>query len=89
MSTKTVKADIKGRVSLGLDSAGREFVVIPTQTGFRMEAVRTVVVPEDEAWLWENSTALGMVLEGIEQSRAGKGVYLGSFAEFADVDPDV
>ena len=88
MSTKTVKADTKGRVSLGLDSAGREFLVLPTETGFRMEAVRTVVVPEDEAWLWENPTALGMVLEGIEQSKAGLGVYLGSFAEFAEIDLD-
>ncbi len=85
---KTIKADAKGRVALGPDSAGREFVVLPTKTGFRMEAVKTVVVPEDEAWLWENAEALAMVMQGIEESKAGKGRYIGSFAEFADIDPD-
>lgn len=84
--TKTTKADSKGRVSLGLDSVGREFVVVPTQTGYRLEAVKTVTVPEDEAWLWENPKALAMVLEGIEQSKAGKGRFVGSFEEFADLD---
>jgi len=87
-SKKITRADAKGRVSLGANSAGREFVVIETRTGYRVEAVKTVVVPEDEAWLWQNPLALRMVLEGIEQSKAAKGRYLGSFEEFADVDPD-
>ena len=85
---KTIKADAKGRVTLGAESAGREFVVIQTKTGFRMEAVKTITVPEDEAWLWQNPEALAMVMEGIEQSKNGKGLYVGSFAEFADIDPD-
>lgn len=88
MHAKTVKADAKGRVALGAESAGREFVVLPTKTGYRMEAVKTVTVPEDEAWLWQNPEALAMVMQGIEESKAGKGRYLGSFAEFADIDPD-
>lgn len=86
MRSKTVMADSKGRVALGIEAAGREFVVAPTQTGYRMEAVKTVVVPENEAWLWENPEALGMVLEGIEQSKHGKGRYLGSFAQFTESD---
>ncbi len=45
-------------------------------------------VPEDEAWLCENPKALSMVLEGIEQSKAGKGRFVGSSEEFADVDPE-
>lgn len=88
MKAKTIRADAKGRASLGAESAGREFVVLTTKTGYRLEAVKTITVPEDEAWLWENPTALRMVMQGIEESKAGKGRSLGSLEEFADVDPD-
>ena len=83
---KTTKADSKGRISLGSESAGREFLVVPIERGYRIEPVKTVTVPEDEAWLWENPLALGLVLKGIEESKAGQGKVLGSLAEFADVD---
>jgi hypothetical protein len=85
---KAIKADSKGRITLGKESAGREFVVTPAQGGYRVTAVKTVTVPEDEAWLWENPDALRAVLKGIEESKAGKATYLGSFAEYADVDLD-
>ncbi len=85
---KKVKADAKGRVTLGVESAGREFVVRETRTGFEMIAVKTVTVPESEAWLWQNPEALSMVMEGIAESKAGTGRPLGSLAEFANIDPD-
>ena len=88
LKAKTIKADAKGRVSLGAESAGREFVVLPTKSGYRMEAVKTITVPEDEAWLWQNPTALGLVMQGIKESKAVSGRYLGSLSEFADIDPD-
>ncbi|MBI1755635.1 MAG: hypothetical protein HYR64_00830 [Fimbriimonas ginsengisoli] len=82
------KADAKGRIALGPEFAGREFVVRETKSGLLIEPVRTVTVPEDEAWLWENPVALRLVLDGIQESKAGKGRLIGSFSEFADVDPD-
>jgi hypothetical protein len=36
-----------------------------------MTATRPRVVPDREAWLWENETAKGMVDEGLRQARAG------------------
>ena len=82
------KADSKGRISLGPEFAGREFVVHETKKGYLIQPVKTITVPEDEAWLWENPVALKMVLQGIEESKAGKGIDLGTLEEFADVDPD-
>ena len=54
-----------------------------------LEPVRTIKsVPEDEAWLWENTAALKLVFKGIEESKGGKGAPIGSLSDFADVDPD-
>ena len=38
----------------------------------------------DELWLYQNPEALKSVLKGLEESREGKLVDLGSFEEFAD-----
>jgi hypothetical protein len=42
--------------------------------------VRARVIPENEAWLWENETALGMVRRGLQQANKG---------EFVDNAPDL
>ena len=60
---------------------------VKTQTR-PLDALKAITVPEDEAWLWQNQTALAMVLEGIEQSKNGQGRYFGTFAEFAHRPPD-
>lgn len=85
---KVTKADAKGRVQLGTSNAGREFRVTETASGYMLEPVRSVVVPEDEAWLWENPEAIRSVLKGIGQSLAGKGRKIKDLDQFADVDPD-
>lgn len=41
----------------------------------------TAPVPEAEAWLWRNPVALAMVQSGIEDSRDGRIVRAGSFAD--------
>jgi hypothetical protein len=41
-----------------------------------------------EQWLWQNSEALAMVRKGIQEAREGKGEYLGSFAQYADLEID-
>lgn len=43
-------------------------------------------VPEQERWLWQNSTAIAAVQRGIEQVRAGDRHSLGSFAQYADLE---
>ena len=45
-------------------------------------------VHEREVWLYRNAPAQAMVVEGIQQSREGKGKSLGSFAQFANLEID-
>jgi hypothetical protein len=43
-----------------------------------------VSVPMHELWLYQNPKALRSVLKGLQESREGKLVDLGSFAKYAD-----
>jgi hypothetical protein len=43
---------------------------------------------ERESWLYRNSEALKSVLKGLEESREGKLIYLGSFEKYAEDDID-
>lgn len=43
-------------------------------------------LPSCEPWLKNNSEARASVERGIQQAKEGLGVYLGSFAEFADAE---
>ena len=45
----------------------------------------TLPFTEDE-WLQDSPAALASVLEGLEQAEQGGGKYLGSFAEWADME---
>jgi hypothetical protein len=82
---KTTNADSKGRVTLGPPHANRTFRISAEPNGnLILEPV--VVVHEREAWLYRNPEAMAMVRKGIEQSKKGKGKYLGSFAGFAELE---
>jgi len=41
-----------------------------------------------DTWLIQNADALASVTRGLKQAARGEGRYLGSFAEFADLDID-
>jgi len=43
-------------------------------------------IDEKERWLWENSEALASVQRGIKQAAEGKGKFLGSFAQYTDLE---
>ena len=47
-----------------------------------------VEMPAHEAWLYRNPEALAGVLRGIDDSKAGRVKYRGSFAKYADIDLD-
>ena len=84
---KTSNADAKGRVVLGPKYANKLFRVSEQPDGnLLLEPI--VTVHEREAWLFQNPEALAMVMQGIAESKAGKGKYLGSFAQYADIDID-
>jgi hypothetical protein len=67
LSFKTV--DDRGRLTLGRGAAGRTVVVEANADGFSVRYVR--VVPEREAWLWDNEMALASVRTGIESAHRG------------------
>ena len=84
---KTSNADAKGRVVLGPKYAHKMFRVSEQPDGnLLLEPV--VAVHEREVWFYRNPEAQAMVQEGIRQSRAGETVFLGSFAQYADLDID-
>lgn len=62
--------DGKGRVTLGAAAAGRTVQIEEMADGFTVRFCR--VIPESEAWLWENEGALKRVLQGLAEAKAGK-----------------
>ncbi len=77
MTTKTV--DSKGRVALGKDFANCP-VIIQQVGPNEIRVIKARVIPEDEAWLWDNDEAMGMVQRGMKQAKR---------REFADSPPDL
>jgi hypothetical protein len=47
-----------------------------------------VNTPDRERWLWQNREAISSVQRGLHQARQGRGKYLGSFAEYVDLEID-
>jgi hypothetical protein len=81
--------DEKGRLTLGREFAGRTVQVEKDDGGILIKFYR--VVPEHEAWLWENETAKGMVDRGLKQAREGElnnGPDLAAAFAFADSLPE-
>ena len=81
--------DGKGRLTLGLEFAGRTVQVEKADDGIVIKFYR--LVPERDAWLWENEAAKGMVDRGLEQAREGElndGPDLAGAFAFADRLPE-
>lgn len=77
MVTKTL--DQKGRLTLGSSYAKKTFAVDDSDpTCIKLTPV--VHIPEKEAWLYKNETALNQVRRGLEQARRG---------EFSESVPDI
>jgi len=61
--------DEKGRLTLGRQYAGRTVQLEKDDGGIVIKFYR--VVPEREAWLWENETARDLVERGIAAAASG------------------
>ena len=77
MTTRTL--DTKGRVTLGSQFAGQT-VVIDDSNPTCILIKPVVMIPAEEAWLYENETARGLVRAGLDDARRGN---------FAETGPDV
>jgi len=96
--THIVRPDAKGRITLGKLAKGvSSFRVSKHKDGWLLKPYVEVPalsekeimkLPERERWLYRNPQALAMVLQGIESAKAGKLHYRGSFAKYADDNPD-
>ena len=82
-----VQPDSKGRISLGTEIKGKSYRILSNDLGqILLEPI--VTIPERERWLFENPGALAAVKQGLKESAEGKGHYLGSFAQYADLELD-
>jgi len=79
MVSKGIRSiDSKGRLTLGESFANRTVLVEERDGEIIVRLAR--VVPEREAWLYENEEALASVRRGLQQARA---------ARFAKKSPDL
>jgi len=67
---RTKSTDSKGRVSLGGHFANRAVIVEHRSEGEVIVRLARVI-PEREAWLYENLKALASVRRGLDQARKG------------------
>ena len=67
---ETKQADERGRLSLGATFANCTFLVEAVHDGILIRPAR--VIPEREAWLYENPEALTLVRKGLADARDRK-----------------
>ena len=75
--TKTT--DTKGRLTLGQEFANKTFIV-KHQNDTEILFTLARVIPEREAWLYENQEAKNRVATGLQQAKSG---------QFSDSPPDL
>ncbi len=66
----TKKTDSKGRLTLGEAYANKTLIVEDRGDEIVLQVAR--VIPEREAWLYENPRALEAVRRGLKQAAAGE-----------------
>jgi hypothetical protein len=71
VSSRHKSADSKGRVSLGAHFANR-VVIVEHRSADEVVVRLARVIPEGEAWLYENPQALASLRRGLDQARKGK-----------------
>lgn len=69
---------------------GQLFFELERQTSFMVKQPYTSLedIPQEEQWLWQDATAWAALERGLRQAQAGKGLSLGSFAQYADLEID-
>ena len=77
----TCHADKEARVTLPLGFADH-LVIIEQIDESEVRIKKAQAIPEGEAWLWRNPSALAVVQQGIEQARRGE------FVPGPDLDAD-
>ena len=80
--SKTRSVDEKGRVTLPFGFANTTVEIVDVDE-FEIRIRKVVTIPAREAWLYKNPDALGTVLAGLHEAKAGE------FAQGPDVAADL
>lgn len=80
-----IRPDDRGRITLGNLAKSKTYKVMINDAG-QILLTPVVTVPEQELWLWQNTSALAAVGRGIEQADKNEVHDLGSFAQYADLE---
>lgn len=80
-----IRPDERGRITLGNFAKSKTYKVMINDAG-QILLNPVVTVPEQELWLWQNSSALAAVGRGIEQAAQQETYDLGSFSQYADLE---
>ncbi len=79
----------EGNFTLGEAAKAKVYRVLTNDAGqILLDPIDIEKIPLEQRWLWQNPEALAMVLRGIQEAAEGKGHYLGSFAQYADLEID-
>lgn len=79
----------QGDLTLGEAVKAKVYRVLVNDAGqILLDPIDLERIPERQRWLWQNPEALAMVQQGLKEAAEGKGRYLGSFAEYADLEID-
>jgi hypothetical protein len=79
----------EGNLTLGETAKAKVYRVLTNDAGqILLDPIDIEKIPLEQRWLWQNPEALAMVLRGIQEAAEGKGHYLGSFAQYADLEID-
>ena len=83
------EADARGRVALGRAGArpGRRYQVRSDDDGV-IVLTPVVSIPEREMLVWEDPQLAERVRTAVGDVESGRGVDLGDFSQYADVDED-
>ena len=79
-----ITPDSTGIINLGSAATAHRYRILVNPNG----QILLDPVPDPEAWFWNNPEAIAEVKIGIAQAAAGEVQYLGSFAEYVDIDID-
>lgn len=77
-----LRPDAKGRITLGKLADGVSSYRARRQADGKIVLEPFIEIPADEQWLFQNKEALESVRRGLEGSKAGRTVSLGSFAKY-------
>ncbi len=80
----TLRPDSKGRITLGKLAEGVSSFRVTRQKNGRIILEPFGEIPLSEPWLDSNPAAKAAVEQGLADAAAGRTVYLGSFAQYAD-----